>query len=235
MPAKYFCKFCKIFVTENAISRSTHEAHFGHKAAVKRFLRDMERNEGRKAREDAMAKRLIDAVDRAAGLPPSSSGSSATPSTTAKLPPKSKKPTQETQGPPKVRTFIPGQDNDGFDVDNSAEEQQEAPVYIAVPGEWETVEEPVVLPTTELPQDVSTDDNNLVAKKRLLDLTETLEEEGYDEGGYSGRGGVKGFQLVEKTLDSVLEHNSVSQDPHEPSSSTVAFKKRKIKGSLRKK
>ena len=200
---------------------------------MKRFLRDMERNEGRKAREDAMAKRLIDAVDRAAGLSPSSS---AAPSTTPKLPPNSKKPTQETQGPPKVRTFIPGEDD--TEVDNSADTQQEAPVYIAVPGEWETVEEPVVLPTTELRKDdvtFFTDDNNLAAKKRLLDLTETLEKEGYDEGGYSERGGMKGFQLVEKTLDSVLEHNSLPQDPLEPSSSTVAFKKRKIKGSLRKK
>jgi hypothetical protein len=194
----------------------------------------MERNEVRKARDDVLAKRLIDSVDRAAGI-----AVTAAPSTGSSVNPPPPKPKKQPsiEGPPKVRTYTPGQDDDDVDDQQALQEQETPIVYAAMPGEWETVEEEPLPATSamDMPKDdfTFTIDDAPSAKKRLLDLAETLEEEGDEEGGYPGRGGANnGFQLVEKTLDSALDDNAGSL---EPSSTSVAFKKRKIKGSLRKK
>ncbi|KAJ1562751.1 hypothetical protein HK405_008343 [Cladochytrium tenue] len=64
---KFFCKFCKIYVTDNRISRQSHEIGLKHKGNVERFMRQARKDEDIKAREAQQAHDLLRKIDRMAG------------------------------------------------------------------------------------------------------------------------------------------------------------------------
>lgn len=87
---KYWCKHCGIYVRDTKLERTNHESTGKHQGALKRFLRDLHRNHEQEGREKERAKREIERLN---GLVPSSSSSTAGPSSsrpTETAPPQSR-------------------------------------------------------------------------------------------------------------------------------------------------
>ncbi|OJD15573.1 hypothetical protein AJ78_04163 [Emergomyces pasteurianus Ep9510] len=57
---KYWCKHCKIYVRDTAFERTQHEATGKHQGSLRRFLRDIHRNNERDERENQKAKNEIE-------------------------------------------------------------------------------------------------------------------------------------------------------------------------------
>ncbi|KAL5337927.1 hypothetical protein BJX70DRAFT_368058 [Aspergillus crustosus] len=53
---KYWCKQCKIFIRDTAFEKAQHEATGKHQGALKRFLRDIHRDNERQQRDSQRAK-----------------------------------------------------------------------------------------------------------------------------------------------------------------------------------
>ncbi|KAI9337674.1 hypothetical protein DFJ73DRAFT_848699 [Zopfochytrium polystomum] len=64
--AKYFCKYCKIFIADNKISRSTHENGLKHKDNLERYMRQIRKNEETKDKDAEKTRLLLQKIDRAA-------------------------------------------------------------------------------------------------------------------------------------------------------------------------
>ncbi|KAA8893750.1 hypothetical protein FN846DRAFT_787508 [Sphaerosporella brunnea] len=56
---KYWCKHCKDFVTDTALGRKNHEATAKHQSALKRFLRDLHKDNERATAASEKAKREV--------------------------------------------------------------------------------------------------------------------------------------------------------------------------------
>lgn len=63
---KFFCTFCKVFVQNNKISKTTHEQGPGHKNAVGRFLRLVHKTKDRNEREKVENGKMLAKVEMAA-------------------------------------------------------------------------------------------------------------------------------------------------------------------------
>ncbi|PGH18586.1 hypothetical protein AJ79_00365 [Helicocarpus griseus UAMH5409] len=57
---KYWCKHCKTYVRDTAFERTQHEATGKHQGSLKRFLRDIHRNNERDERKNQRAKNEIE-------------------------------------------------------------------------------------------------------------------------------------------------------------------------------
>ena len=57
--SKFWCKFCRVFVYDNKISRSNHDKQSGHKANVDRFIREIESKKAQELKTTNMAKQLL--------------------------------------------------------------------------------------------------------------------------------------------------------------------------------
>ncbi|PGH01761.1 hypothetical protein GX51_05077 [Blastomyces parvus] len=57
---KYWCKHCKTYVRDTAFERTQHEATGKHQGSLKRFLRDIHRNNERDERENQKAKNEVE-------------------------------------------------------------------------------------------------------------------------------------------------------------------------------
>ncbi|KAG0256304.1 hypothetical protein DFQ27_005781 [Actinomortierella ambigua] len=66
--AKFWCKFCKIYITDNKVTRKTHDSGTKHKENVERFLRDQNQRSRDKIADDAKLKKEMDAIEKAAQL-----------------------------------------------------------------------------------------------------------------------------------------------------------------------
>lgn len=171
-----FCKFCRIFVYDNASSRSQHESHPAHKNAVQRFVRQIEQKSLKEAKDTALAKRLIGIVDQTpkSSLPTIPSGSS---TSTFYKPPTDKDDQDESS------FYNPSAYRDYETSKNSA--------YVGQVGEWEVVEPPAPAPE---PVDLGFEimDPSLEAKpeikKHALDDDEIANETNSD------------FKLTEKSV-----------------------------------
>ncbi|KIO18822.1 hypothetical protein M407DRAFT_246377 [Tulasnella calospora MUT 4182] len=63
---KYFCKYCDIFIADDAPSRKQHEDGLRHKGNKDRFIRDLYKQGEKKKKEKAEADREMKAIDAAA-------------------------------------------------------------------------------------------------------------------------------------------------------------------------
>lgn len=57
--SKFWCKFCRIFIYDNKISRANHDKQAAHKSNVERFIRDIEQKKTQELKNTNMAKRLL--------------------------------------------------------------------------------------------------------------------------------------------------------------------------------
>ncbi|KAG0638274.1 hypothetical protein HOY80DRAFT_968480 [Tuber brumale] len=82
---RYYCKHCKMYVTDTPLSRKNHDASPKHQGNLKRFLRDLHRNNEREKAAAESAKREVARLNALAGGPSTSASSSS--STIARPPP----------------------------------------------------------------------------------------------------------------------------------------------------
>ncbi|KAE8151829.1 hypothetical protein BDV25DRAFT_171097 [Aspergillus avenaceus] len=75
---RYWCKQCKIFIRDTGFEKSQHEATAKHQGNLKRFLRDIHRDNERQQRETQRAKNEVERLRQTvAGGPAKSSGAGA--------------------------------------------------------------------------------------------------------------------------------------------------------------
>lgn len=161
---RYWCKHCKIFVKDTKIERQNHDATPRHQGNLKRFVRDLHKNNDREEREKQRAK---DEVARLNGVV--SSGPSAA---------RSAPSTAHT------RTIAPsGSSKSQPGLSRKEQLQQLIDLGVAIPdefrrelsmtGEWQTVSERIIDPGSE---DVKVEGIGFGVRKRE-DRDEDEEEE----------------------------------------------------------
>ncbi|KAL2814855.1 hypothetical protein BDW59DRAFT_19741 [Aspergillus cavernicola] len=159
---KYWCKQCKIYIRDTTFEKTQHEATGKHQGNLKRFLRDIHRENERGQRDSQRAKneveRLRDAVSGKAGdNPPWKNASSAfAPAAPAPAParPVSKEERKKQMAQlSEMGVAIPDQYRGDM----------------ALAGDWQTVSEKVIQPEKEGKQ------STLGVRKRKHDLDEEEE------------------------------------------------------------
>ncbi|KAF9972002.1 hypothetical protein BGZ73_004928 [Actinomortierella ambigua] len=162
--AKFWCKFCKIYITDNKVTRKTHDSGTKHKENVERFLREQNQRSRDKIADDAKLKKEMDAIEKAAqlqyqkdveagliapspgGFPPATSASATTAAPSAD--------TAEPSSATKKKTALPASPSAPEETDSSkrtkaAESKdhsappppvEERDETIGQAGQWQTVE-----------------------------------------------------------------------------------------------
>ncbi|KAI2794808.1 hypothetical protein POX_a01409 [Penicillium oxalicum] len=64
---RYWCKQCKIFIRDTPFEKTQHEASPKHQGSLKRFLRDIHRNNEQQQRESQRAKSEVERLRQAVG------------------------------------------------------------------------------------------------------------------------------------------------------------------------
>ncbi|KAL2809913.1 hypothetical protein BJX63DRAFT_403820 [Aspergillus granulosus] len=161
---KYWCKQCKIYIRDTAFERTQHEATGKHQGNLKRFLRDIHRDNERSQRDSQRAKdeveRLRQSVSGKPGdKPPWKSSASSIPAVSA-------------TGPPRPASV----------EERKKQMAQLAELGVAIPdpyrgdmalaGDWQTVSEKVIRAEGEEEVQQPT----LGVRKRKHDLDEEEEE-----------------------------------------------------------
>lgn len=82
---KYWCKHCKDFATDTPLGRKNHDATAKHQSALKRFLRDLHRDNERAQSASENAKREVARLNALVGGGSSSSSSSSAAAPTASV------------------------------------------------------------------------------------------------------------------------------------------------------
>ncbi|KAF3481435.1 uncharacterized protein GIQ15_04194 [Arthroderma uncinatum] len=151
---KYWCKHCKIFVRDTPYERTQHESTGKHQGSLKRFLRDVHRDQERGEKESQRAK---SEVERLKGIV-SNSGSSSGP--------------KRAQNDPSWRKGT-GANATGLTQDRMKQVSQLAEMGVAVPeefrpdmalaGDWKVVSE---TPIDETGADTTV--KNIGVRKRKL-------------------------------------------------------------------
>lgn len=174
---KYYCKHCATFVTDTKIGRTNHEATAKHQVSLKRFLRDLHRTSERNERDAERAKREVARLNALTG---SGSGDTAVAS--------SSKDASETTAPPRPKPIAPkpvaGLPQKNVPRKQLTEAEKKAQMKqledlgvalptevrgeMALPGEWETVEEPKnVNPFFIGPKKIMTEDEEADLERNL--------------------------------------------------------------------
>ncbi|KAL2840579.1 hypothetical protein BJY01DRAFT_218385 [Aspergillus pseudoustus] len=161
---KYWCKQCKIYIRDTAFERTQHEATGKHQGNLKRFLRDIHRDNERSQRDSQRAK---DEVER---LRQSVSGK---PSDQAPWKSASSTPAAAATGPPRPVSV----------EERKKQMAQLAEMGVAIPdqykgdmalaGDWQTVSEKVIRAEDEGEE---AQQSTLGVRKRKHDLDEEEEE-----------------------------------------------------------
>ncbi|KAK2853270.1 hypothetical protein FQN49_005237 [Arthroderma sp. PD_2] len=130
---KYWCKHCKIFVRDTAYERTQHESTGKHQGSLKRFLRDVHRDQERGEKESQRAK---SEVERLKGIISNSSSSG---------------PKRAQNDPPWRKGTGTGANATGLTQDRMQQVSQLADMGVAVPeefrpdmalaGDWKVVSE----------------------------------------------------------------------------------------------
>ncbi|ORZ41566.1 hypothetical protein BCR44DRAFT_52126, partial [Catenaria anguillulae PL171] len=151
---KYWCKYCKMFVTDNKISKQQHESNPAHKRNMDKFVALLARQEKEKRKEEADAQRALREIERAAqesyqrdlvdaGMDPAEaavkaamahglSSASTASSSTKKVPP-------VAAGTKPKPAPAPASD------DSAANQAVDEPdTSVGAPGDWQVVEETVI-------------------------------------------------------------------------------------------
>ncbi|KAE8375151.1 hypothetical protein BDV26DRAFT_268525 [Aspergillus bertholletiae] len=74
---RYWCKQCKIFIRDTAFEKTQHEATGKHQGNLKRFLRDIHRDNERQQRETQRAKNEVERLRQTVSGKPSGQSSNA--------------------------------------------------------------------------------------------------------------------------------------------------------------
>ncbi|KNE67383.1 hypothetical protein AMAG_11849 [Allomyces macrogynus ATCC 38327] len=61
---KYWCKYCKIFVTDNKISRAHHESTGEHRRSMERFIAALAEADKEKKREEAAVREMVEIIEQ---------------------------------------------------------------------------------------------------------------------------------------------------------------------------
>ncbi|KAF9334201.1 hypothetical protein BG006_002575 [Podila minutissima] len=158
--AKHFCRFCKIYITDNKSSRNIHDNGSKHKENVERFLREQNQRSRDKEINTAKMDKQMEAIERAAmeqyqrdveaGLVagsaplPSKQSTSSSSSSASPAPP----PPPQTS-PSTVSNDLKAQNDSTDDSDTTKNTVPEPPAVpapkpvdetVGQPGEWQTVE-----------------------------------------------------------------------------------------------
>lgn len=123
--SKFWCKFCRLFVYDNKISRSNHDKQAAHKSNVERFIREIEQKKALELKNTNMAKQLL-------GIPITEKSSYSSSS-----------------------VYVPvaaDLKNDNYSNSAQATTFKETKSSVGQVGVWETVDEPIIETLTEEPQ-----------------------------------------------------------------------------------
>ncbi|KAL3444064.1 hypothetical protein BJX65DRAFT_311206 [Aspergillus insuetus] len=157
---KYWCKQCQIYIRDTAFERTQHEATGKHQGNLKRFLRDIHRDNERSQRDAQRAKDEVERLRQSVSAKPGDNApwKSSAPSTPAAPPPR----------PVSVE-------------ERKKQMVQLAEMGVAIPdeyrrdmalaGDWQTVSEKVIRAEEE-----ETQQSTLGVRKRKHDLDEEEEE-----------------------------------------------------------
>ncbi|GAA5982418.1 hypothetical protein JCM11641_006977 [Rhodosporidiobolus odoratus] len=187
---KYFCKYCKIYISDDKPSRTHHETGLRHKGNYERYIRDIYKKgmtEKKEAREEAREVQRIEAAAAAAmGLEapePSASSSSSKPKPT---------PTPASKSDPYANYTTAASLGIVDDYAEKKREEQELRLKEGRIGEWERVIRPQAFkPQTEaaVPTGgfVSTGTGGGGVKREEGEGGEEEDEKPSFEGGHEGR------------------------------------------------
>lgn len=89
---RHWCKQCKIFIRDTPFEKTQHEASPKHQGSLKRFLRDIHKNNEIQQRDSQRAKSEVERLRRAVGGGSSTAKDDPTPTTATAPAPKSEKP-----------------------------------------------------------------------------------------------------------------------------------------------
>ncbi|KAM5459932.1 hypothetical protein McanCB49686_000968 [Microsporum canis] len=192
---KYWCKHCKVFVRDTPYERTQHEATGKHQGSLKRFLRDVHRDQERGEKESQRAK---SEVERLRGIVSNPGTSSSGPKRTPNDPPW-KKPTAT------------GANTAGLTQDRMQQVSQLAEMGVAVPeefrpsmalaGDWKVVSEtPIGEKTTSDPEV-----KNVGVRKRKLREDEQEEADMQQEVARKAWGSaIREYRADDNDLDALL-------------------------------
>ncbi|KAL3456291.1 hypothetical protein BJX64DRAFT_281467 [Aspergillus heterothallicus] len=159
---KYWCKQCKIYIRDTAFERTQHEATGKHQGNLKRFLRDIHRDNERSQRDSQRAKDEVERLRQSVSGKPSDKApwkSASTPTASAAAPPRPVSVEERKKQMAQLAEMgvaIP----DAYRGD------------MALAGDWQTVSEKVIRAGDEEEAKQPT----LGVRKRKHDLDEEEEE-----------------------------------------------------------
>ncbi|KNE58241.1 hypothetical protein AMAG_05051 [Allomyces macrogynus ATCC 38327] len=166
---KYWCKYCKIFVTDNKISRTHHESTGEHRRSMERFIAALAEADKEKKREEAAAREMVAKIEQDAvaafAQDLERQGTDAATAETLLAAASSARAAQAPAGRKKPRASAAPA------PDPSADDEPQRDPSVGQVGEWEVVEEVVIPPPRA-------DDNEDVKPSINEDVKPDLEEEG---------------------------------------------------------
>ncbi|KAG0090292.1 hypothetical protein BGZ92_003257 [Podila epicladia] len=237
--AKHFCRFCKIYITDNKSSRNIHDNGSKHKENVERFLREQNQRSRDKEINTAKMDKQMEAIERAAmeqyqrdveaGLvigsapPPPKQSKSSSSSSSSPAPP----PPQMT--PSTVSNDLKTQKDPSDDSDTTKNTDLEPPVApvpkqvdetVGQPGEWQTVE------VRSVPASRPSGRSNESSQKKEGDGSSHYVAGTDDDDGEHDPEDLRGFKVVEKTYPTEHQGNSDNEGSKADDGAPM-FKKRK--------
>ncbi|KAG0019827.1 WW domain binding protein 4 [Podila clonocystis] len=238
--AKHFCRFCKIYITDNKSSRNIHDNGSKHKENVERFLREQNQRSRDKEINAAKMDKQMEAIERAAmeqyqrdveaGLvagsappPPKQSTLSSSLSTTSA-------PPQPQTTSSTVTMDLKAQIDPSDHSNTQKSTDPEPPVTptpkpvdetVGQPGEWQTVE------VRSTPSNRLSSRSNEPGQTKEGDRSSSHYVAGADDDddGEHDPEDLRGFKVVEKTYPT--EHQGDSDEGSKMDDGAPMFKKRK--------
>ncbi|KAJ1829136.1 hypothetical protein LPJ56_000603 [Coemansia sp. RSA 2599] len=191
---KYWCQYCQIFVHDNKSSRRMHETGAKHKENVQKYLRQIDKGVKEKQETEAKLRSELDRIERAAAASYSRDIGAAEAHAIAEP-----EPAKDT-GAAKATTN--DAENDKQQQDNR--KKCSKPDNIGVIGAWEIVEEPEPEPEPEPGSETEAVSKNNGGLDRSK--TEPGKSDFLDTGRSGEDRGDGGFDIEEKTVESVQAH-----------------------------
>ncbi|GLA75171.1 hypothetical protein AtubIFM55763_006438 [Aspergillus tubingensis] len=195
---KFWCKQCKIFIRDTAFEKSQHEATAKHQGNLKRFLRDIHRNNEQQQREAQRAKNEVERLRQTVAGPTGGKDGDAAPWKRAPAP--APKPQERPVSLEERKRQMAQLAEMGIAI------PEEYRSEMALAGEWQTLSEKVVQPSEE-----SKASQSLGVRKRKHEERDEEEEEAKQEAerfvskGWGSRTRVYPGAQEDTDLDALLE------------------------------
>ncbi|GKZ82170.1 hypothetical protein AnigIFM56816_006975 [Aspergillus niger] len=195
---KFWCKQCKIFIRDTAFEKSQHEATAKHQGNLKRFLRDIHRNNEQQQREAQRAKNEVERLRQTVAGSAGGKDGDAAPWKRAPAP--APKPQERPVSLEERKRQMAQLAEMGIAI------PEEYRSEMALAGEWQTLSEKVVQPSEE-----SKASQSLGVRKRKHEERDEEEEEAKQEAerfvskGWGSRTRVYPGVQEDTDLDALLE------------------------------